>query len=158
MSKILGADGTEFVAEPEQAAPVTEQATPTPVPQTPFMQALVAPRSDDTWKAKAQQEKEKLAQEQQPQHNEPPPFDFRTLCEVFMARFSYGMGGNIDAKGNAVINLEIGRQSIEAMAFLAEKTEGNLTDEETVFLQQATSAMTQLFVSTITELRNRGLI
>ena len=93
---------------------------------------------DDDWKAQAQAEKERLAQQEQaagdadaPKRGELPPADFKGLIGVLASQAVMGLGAMPDPQGRGVmIDLDGAKFAIDLLAMLEEKTAGNLDDEE----------------------------
>lgn len=95
---------------------------------------------DSGWKAEAQAEKERLAQQEQKrqsdggaqgQRGELPDADFRGLVGMLVSQAISGLGAMADQKtGRVVIDLEGSRFFIDLLGVLEEKTKGNLSDEE----------------------------
>ena len=97
---------------------------------------------DSDWKAEAQAEKEKLAQQEAersasgeaggaPGSGKLPPADFRTLVGMLASQAIMYMGGVADPQsGKAIFDPEASTHLIDLLAVLEEKTKGNLSDEE----------------------------
>lgn len=91
---------------------------------------------DSDWKSQAQAEKAKLAEaeakateEQDP--NQLPPADFRTLVGMLATQAIMYMGGMVHPEtGQAVVDLEYSKHSIDLLGTLEAKTKGNLSAEE----------------------------
>lgn len=119
---------------------------------------------DTDWKAQAQAEKEKLAQEAQmkkpsegapgtpsasagpgeqrrpsgPAGAEPPPADFQTLLSGIVTQALLYMGAIPDPQtGQGMVHLDLARHYIDLLGVLEIKTKGNLTEEESKLLTQA---------------------
>jgi hypothetical protein len=107
---------------------------------------------DSDWKAEAQREKERLAAKEQqaagqggPDEQGLPEANFQSLVGVLASQAVMGLGAYGDPKtGKVMIDLEGSRFSIDLLAVLEEKTQGNLTEQEASELKQL-----------LTELRNR---
>lgn len=108
---------------------------------------------DTDWKAQAQAEKERLAAQEQQKAAERgeagreklPPADFRTLVGTLASQAIMGLGAMGDPKsGRVMIDLDGSKFAIDLLGVLEEKTEGNLSDEESKELSQV-----------LVELRNR---
>lgn len=115
---------------------------------------------DDDWKAEAQREKERLAKKRAAEASAPPaaaaaaavdptgsapmqsgqrarlkpgealPAGFEDLVNTLTSRALMAMGAMPDPSGRAYVSLETARQQIDLLDVLAEKTRGNLDDEE----------------------------
>jgi hypothetical protein len=106
---------------------------------------------DDDWKAQAQAEKEKLAQqvdsgkpaagagqEQPAQARELPPASFATLVSSLVAQVFYSLGGVEDPQTRRrYVDLDLAKHHIDTLAMLEEKTRGNLTGEEKALLDRS---------------------
>jgi hypothetical protein len=110
---------------------------------------------DRDWKAEAQAEKERLADQEQAQaESEPaqrpgelPPADFRALVGTLASQAIMGLGALGDSKtGRMVIDLGTARFSIDLLGVLEEKTKGNISEEEAKELTQALSELRARFV------------
>lgn len=108
---------------------------------------------DSDWKAQAQQEKERLAEQEKQaaeKAGEPqriPEANFRTLVSVLASQAIMGLGAYADPKsGRVVIDLEGARFSIDLIDVLEEKTKGNLTKEEADELKQLLAELRSRFV------------
>lgn len=93
---------------------------------------------DSDWKAQAQAEKERLAEQERAKaaqsggvdENGMPPADFRTLVGMLATQALMYMGAIPDEQGRAMVALDVAAHSIDLLATLAEKTKGNLTKDE----------------------------
>jgi len=112
---------------------------------------------DSDWKAQAQQEKERLAQQEQAKSSggaegegqqgqgQMPPANFETLMSTLATQALFSLGAIPDPRtGQASVSLELAKHHIDMLGVIDEKTEGNLTKEESDMLKQ-----------TLTELKNR---
>jgi hypothetical protein len=105
---------------------------------------------DDDWKAQAQAEKEKLAEEVEKKEGqmpggpaagrrprELPPASFAALVNSIAGQVYMSLGGLVDRKtGRRLVDLDLAKFHIDSLAVLEEKTRGNLTDEEKKLLDQ----------------------
>ncbi|MBX3372393.1 MAG: DUF1844 domain-containing protein [Phycisphaeraceae bacterium] len=108
---------------------------------------------DSDWKAQAQAEKQRLAAQDRTAGRagagagapgaptggagELPPADFPTLVNMLATQAAMGLGAVADPQGRGVmIDLEGARFSIDMLALLEAKTQGNLTAEEKSELTQ----------------------
>ena len=110
---------------------------------------------DADWKAQAQREKEKLAEQvesakpaaQAPgapgaeppaQPRELPPANFAALVSTLVTQVFLALGGYEDPKTQRrYVDLELARHHIELLAMLEDKTRGHLTDDEKKLLDKA---------------------
>jgi hypothetical protein len=107
---------------------------------------------DDDWKAQAQAEKEKLAQqtaaapkptagethEAAEEARELPPASFATLVTSLVAQTFYALGGMEDPQTKRrYVDLELAKHQIDTLAVLEEKTRGNLTPDEKALLDRS---------------------
>ena len=116
---------------------------------------------DDDWKAQAQAEKEKLAEQAEqktPPSGEPaatggkpvdatrqragqrrelPPPSFTALVSSLATQAMFAMGGMEDPQTHRrYVDLELAKFHIDTLAVLEDKTRGNLTDEEKKLLDE----------------------
>ena len=102
---------------------------------------------DDDWKAQAQAEKEKLAQQVDGQEQaaagegatrQLPPGDFTTLVTSLATQVFLSLGGieNPETK-KRYLDLDLAKHHIDILAMLEQKTKGNLSDAEKKLLDQA---------------------
>lgn len=108
---------------------------------------------DSDWKAEAQAEKERLAQQEQKKADEQPgerglpAADFKTLMGMLASQAIMGLGAVADPQtGRVVIDLEGSKLSIDLLGILEEKTKGNLSDEEQSELTQVLAELRSRFV------------
>lgn len=117
---------------------------------------------DDDWKAQAQAEKERLAQEvDKPKpaaaapgapgasaapagpageeaERELPPANFPTLVSSIVTQIFFALGGIEDPQtGKRYLDPALAKHHIDMLSVLEQKTKGNLTDEEKKLLDQA---------------------
>jgi hypothetical protein len=108
---------------------------------------------DNDWKAQAQAEKEKLAQqaeshgpagaetagtEQPGQPRELPPASFTTLVTSLVAQTIFALGGMEDPKTKRrYVDLDLAKHHIDTLAVLEEKTRGNLSTDEKTLLDRS---------------------
>lgn len=96
---------------------------------------------DDDWKAQAQAEKQKLAEQSKAApasgegaaggYGEMPPANFETLLSTFVTQALFAMGLIPDPQtGKPAMHLDLARHHIDMLTVLEEKTKGNLTDDE----------------------------
>lgn len=113
---------------------------------------------DSDWKAQAQAEKEKLAQQTKAAEGQGPagakgapgpgglpPANFESLVSTMATQAMFALGLIPDPRtGQRMQHLELARHHIDMLGVLEEKTKGNLTDEES-----------KMLTSTAYELRSR---
>jgi len=102
---------------------------------------------DDDWKAQAQAEKEKLAQQVDGQEQaaagegatrQLPPGDFTTLVTSLATQVFLSLGGIEDPETKKrYLDLDLAKHHIDILAMLEQKTKGNLSDAEKKLLDQA---------------------
>lgn len=100
---------------------------------------------DDDWKAQAQAEKEKLAEQVEGEGQEDaagprelPPASFTTLVSSLTAQTFYALGGYEDPQTRKrYVDLALAKHHIDTLVVLEEKTKGNLSEEEKKLLDQA---------------------
>lgn len=91
---------------------------------------------DSDWKAEAQKEKERLAEAETHSAESPgggrgmPPADFRSLLGSLATQAIMYLGGIPDPDGRAIVAPEYAKHYIDLLGVLEQKTQGNLTDEE----------------------------
>ncbi len=109
---------------------------------------------DSDWKSQAQAEKERLAEQEQKAPpggrggpDDMPPADFRALVGSLATQALLYMGAFPDPEtGRAVVSLEYAKHAIDMLGVLADKTKGNLNDEEQQDLTEVLSELRQRFV------------
>ena len=107
---------------------------------------------DSDWKEEAQAEKERLAdaeqkvEEKSKQQQMPEP-NFRGLMGILASQALMGLGLHQDPSGKGVmVDLEGSKFVIELLTMIEEKTNGNLSDEESAELKQLTQELQARFV------------
>lgn len=107
---------------------------------------------DSDWKAEAQAEKERLAdaeqkvEEKSKQQQMPEP-NFRGLMGILASQALMGLGLHQDPSGKGVmVDLEGSKFVIDLLTMIEEKTNGNLSDEESAELKQLTQELQARFV------------
>ena len=106
---------------------------------------------DEEWKAQARLEKEKLdekVKEEAARERDIPPADFLHFASGMAAQILMQLGAieNPLEGGEKRIDLAAARYSIDVLQMLAEKTKGNLTDEEDRYLRAALHDLRMRFV------------
>ena len=99
---------------------------------------------DDDWKAQAQAEKAKLAEEveghegQGAQEGQLPEPTFSTLVSSIVTQILMSLGGYQDPQTKKrYVDLQLAKHYIDTLSMLEEKTKGNLSDAEKKLLDQA---------------------
>ncbi len=103
---------------------------------------------DDDWKAQAQAEKEKLAEQVEKEATEGkpgearprelPPAGLSTLITTLVTQVYMELGGLEDPKTKRrYVDLDLAKHHIDMLVVIDEKTKGNLSDEEKKLLDQA---------------------
>jgi len=114
---------------------------------------------DDDWKNQAQAEKEQLAQEAEAKAAEAemppmPPANFETLVSGLAMQSLMVMGAIPDPRsGHRFVDLDVAKHHIDSLMMLTEKTEGNLTDDESKMLEETIKQLQMQFV----HLKDMGL-
>ena len=110
---------------------------------------------DDDWKAEAQKEKQRKADEAAAktadsagqQGGEQIEANFDELVRMLVMQALLYLGAMPDpATGKAVVSLEYAKLNIDLLGILEEKTKGNLTEEEQQVLSQTASELRLQFV------------
>ncbi|MBI1374118.1 MAG: DUF1844 domain-containing protein [Phycisphaera sp.] len=106
---------------------------------------------DSDWKAQAQAEKERLAQEAAEAEGEGdyqlPDADFKTLVSTLVSQALLAMGAIPDPMtGQRIISLELASHHINMLDVLEQKTQGNLDEDESSLLKQALHELRTNFV------------
>lgn len=101
---------------------------------------------DSDWKAQAQAEKAKLAEQSKPESGdegqgmpgEIPPADFKGLLSGLVTQALLYMGGIPDPQtGQRILHMDLARHHIDLLGVIEQKTKGNLDAEESQMLTQA---------------------
>ena len=127
---------------------------------------------DSDWKAQAQAEKQRLAEQskakapaagggageqQPPRSGEMPPADFQTLLSTIATQALFALGAFPDPQtGQRSAHLELARHHIDLLGVLEEKTKGNLTDEESDTLATTIYELRNRYVQIVTQARQQG--
>lgn len=110
---------------------------------------------DEDWKAEARREREKLARAEEEQKRntaeggpaEMPPADFLNFVSGMAAQVLMQLGAIPNPiKGEKAVDLAAARYSIDVLQMLADKTKGNLSDEEDSYLRAALHDLRMRFV------------
>ena len=119
---------------------------------------------DGDWKAEAQAEKQRLADEQKDpsasgaaagaKPGELPPASFETLISTMATQTLFALGGIPDPRtGQRVAHLELARHNIDLLGVLEEKTKGNLSDEESTLLSTTVYELRQRYIQLVSSAR-----
>jgi len=107
---------------------------------------------DSDWKAEAQREKERLAEETEAAR-ERGPLPAPSLGELVNMTFMQamlGLGGMQTPDGRTIApDLEVAKHYIDLLALLGEKTKGNLTDDEKRLLDAALYELRMRYVQAV---------
>jgi Domain of unknown function (DUF1844) len=109
---------------------------------------------DSDWKAEAQAEKERLAEQEQVAADgaaagDPLEADFRALLGSLATQAMMYLGAFPDQDGRAVVAPEYARHYIDLLGVLDEKTKGNLSDEESKELTSVLHELRARFVQIV---------
>jgi hypothetical protein len=121
----------------------TPEATPDSTPEI---------QVDSDWKAQAQAEKERLTEaeekaEEKAEARQMPEPNFRGLLGILASQALMGLGMHQDPSGKGVmVDLDGSKFTIDLLEMLVDKTNGNLTEEETTELKQLTQELQNRFV------------
>jgi hypothetical protein len=119
---------------------------------------------DSDWKKQAQEEKRKLAEQQKQPPAAPtapatatsrdpratrqlPPASFATLVQSIVTQALFYLGDLAVRGGEPVVNLDMAKHHIDALAILEEKTANNLSPEEKQILDSALYEARMRYVS-----------
>ena len=109
---------------------------------------------DDDWKQEAQKEKEVLAAQEEKEKGEKkakseplPPGNFAALISMLttQALFALGLLG-VEGQEKKEPDLNMAKYNIDMLETLAEKTKGNLTDEENTVLENTLNQLRMAYV------------
>jgi len=112
---------------------------------------------DTDWKAQAQAEKAKMAEQEQQtagapgeegRQGEMPPANFRSLLGSLVSQALLYMGGFPDPEtGRAMVSIEYAKHYIDLVEVLEEKTKGNLDEDEQKEITGVLSELRSRFVA-----------
>ncbi len=88
---------------------------------------------DDDWKAQAQREKAKLAEEVESHPEDAPPAEanFLSILNILAMQAMVGLGGFAGPGGQQIPpNPELAKHFVDLLEVLDQKTKGNLTPDE----------------------------
>ena len=106
---------------------------------------------DEDWKNQAQKEKEVIAEEEKDQPAKPspslPPADFPGLISMLMTQALFSLGVIQMKEGEKrEPDFVMAKYNIDMLEVLAEKTKGNLTEEEDKLFEETLSQLKMAFV------------
>ncbi len=110
---------------------------------------------DDDWKSSARAEKEKLAAAEKQKAAQgdaagpgglPEKLGFRELISLFATQALMYLGAIPDQSGRSMVSLEVAKLNIDLLGVVAEKTKGNLTQEEQEMIDATLSELRMQFV------------
>ena len=128
---------------------------------------------DEGWKAQVQREKElstqtpeeeapadapeaELPQEQAEGAEEGASFTALIGSLATQIMFALGLVADPD-NGQVMVNLDAARYTLDALTILDEKTQGNLTEEESAMLTQTRAELEQVFVMRVQQFEEQAL-
>jgi len=104
-------------------------------------------KTDETWKERAQREKEKLAGELGDKERPPPQASFLGLVEEISLRAMLALGQlRNPATGEVYFDLDAAKYSIDLLDMLEQKTRGNLEPAEKQALEDVLHQLRLVFV------------
>lgn len=109
---------------------------------------------DSDWKERAEREKEELSKKMGEKRQRPglPPADFMNFLSGFAAQIMFQMGILKNPLTNKVeVDLEAAKYSIDILSVLKEKTKGNLTPDETRYLDGMLYEFRMRYVETVSQ-------
>jgi hypothetical protein len=123
---------------------------------------------DEGWKAQIQREKELADQEpeagdaeEEDQATEAPdmePATFTSLVGSLATQIMYALGLVAPPDGEQVmVNLDAARYTLDILNVLVEKTEGNLSEEESEMLTQTSTELEQVFVMRVQQFQEQAM-
>lgn len=121
---------------------------------------------DSDWKAQAQAEKEKLAQQAKGSETLAgasagarggmPAANFETLVSTLVTQTLFALGVIGDRSGQRVVHLDLARHHIDMLDVLEKKTKGNLTEAEASMLAAALYELRSRYIQTASSSRSGG--
>lgn len=104
---------------------------------------------DDDWKAEAEREKERLAQQSTPRQEKMPSASFAELINLLAMQALAGLGLLTGPGGERMPpQLEVAKHFIDLIQTLDDKTRGNLTADEKKMLDQVLYEIRMHYVQT----------
>ncbi len=107
---------------------------------------------DEDWKAQAQKEKEKLAEQEQKEDKKHgrgplPKGDLAALISMLTTQILFALGFlNIEGQDPREPDLELAKFNIDLLETIEEKTKGNLSDEEAKILKNTLNEVRMAYV------------
>jgi hypothetical protein len=111
---------------------------------------------DEDWKQQAQKEKQKLAEQEKAEkqkerkratHGPLPRGDFAALVSVLVTQAFFAMGAlKIEGQEDREPDLELAKYNIDMLETLAQKSKGNLTEQEQKVLDDSLHQLRMAFV------------
>ena len=110
---------------------------------------------DEDWKTQAQQEKEKLKEQEATEKETPkeeqkpelPPADFSGLVSILASQAFYALGVfKMDENDKREPDFKMAKFNIDMLDVLEEKCKGNLSDEESKMLKNTLDQLRMTFV------------
>ena len=119
---------------------------------------------DDDWKAQAQAEKQKLTEDvaeqqaQAAQQQKIPEASITTLTNQLATQAMMSLGGMADPNsgGQVMVDPVAAKYYIDTLVLIKEKTEGNLSEEESKLLEQVAGELQMAFVTVMKHLETQG--
>ncbi len=114
---------------------------------------------DSDWKAEAQREKERLAEETEHvgETGPIPAPTIQELIQMILMQALIGINGMQTPDGRTLRpDLEVAKHHIDLLALIAEKTKGNLTDEEQQLMDAALYEVRMQFVRAVNAAAGAG--
>lgn len=127
---------------------------------------------DEGWKAQVQREKEEAARKAEvaeapapaeesadaPLEFDPDQPSFASLVGSLATQAMYALGLVADHEsGQVMVNLDAARYTLDMLGVLVEKTEGNLTPEESRMLLQTTAELEQAFAVRVQQFQEQAM-
>jgi hypothetical protein len=106
---------------------------------------------DSDWKEEAKREKERIAEEvKETDHGPLPEPSFPELVQMILMQALIGMNGMQTPDGRTLQpDIEVAKHHIDLLSLLAQKTKGNLTDEEQQLMDAALYELRMRFVHAV---------
>ena len=106
---------------------------------------------DSDWKEQVKKEKEILAEQEKTkegvsQEMQMPEASFEILVNLLATQAAYGLGLIPGEDGEPVLNLPVSKLNIDLLDVLAEKSKGNLTEDETNHIKDTLAQLRMSFV------------
>lgn len=123
---------------------------------------------DSDWKAEAQKEKQRLAEQEQQKASaagpagapgDMPESPFEFLVSTMATQALFAMGAIPDpATGQRIAHLDLAKHHIDMLGVIEDKTKGNLTPQEAELLQGTLYELRQQFIALATHAaKQRGM-